>query len=504
VVVVNPVVNPSSSSIALYRGRFDPPGLHHVAVVRALLARFDRVVIVPWGAVAERAVDENVSAVYRARLIDLAFGRLDPRVTVDLRDLENLTVTTSASLDQELSSGGERVFHVIEHDSFAEDRRRLHERAALAIVAPEGAKVVGADGAVVITVGSDVAGRVMRHRIFEGEDIDDLVPEAVAADIRRRGLYRSIEPRAQTRLRLSSSAKVFISKDDRNPRAHALAERLRPFVTTDLTEASAIVVIGGDGSMLHAIQTHWRRRLPFLGINAGHIGFLLNDAKTALPEWPIAAAAGAGGASAGALGAAFGDAGSSLAAATSSLLFSAAERLLTAELVVHHLPMLHVELLGKDGRWTSGLTFNDAWVERSSGQSAWVEITVDGRVRLEKLVCDGVLVSTAAGSTAYARSMGASPLLADTPAWLLVGSNVMDPIRWKSALLAKNSVVEVRSLHVDKRPLAGFLHGVSMGEVTMLRARLSRAASAELCFLGLNDLTEKIARVQFPRAGELS
>jgi NAD+ kinase len=496
------VVVSQPANVALYRGRFDPPGHHHVSVVRALLLRFDRVVVVPWGAVADRAVDENVSAVYRARLIDLAFGRLDARVDVDLRDLENLSVTSSSKLEAEFAAGGDQVFHVVEHDSLQEERGRLHERAALAIVVPAGSEPPAPDGAIVITVGADVAGRVMRQRIFEGQDIDDLVPAEVASDIRRRGLYRSIEPRAQTRLRLSPTAKVFISKDDRNPRAHALAERLRPFVTTNLQEASAIVVIGGDGSMLHAIQTHWRRRLPFLGINAGHLGFLLNDAKTALPEWPMATG---GSETASAMRAAFGDANSSPASASpSSSLFSAAERLLTSELVVHHLPMLHVELLGKDGRWTSGLTFNDAWIERSSGQSAWVEITVDGRVRLEKLVCDGVLVSTAAGSTAYARSMGASPLLADTPAWLLVGSNVMAPIRWKSALLAKDSVVEIRSLHVDKRPLAGFLHGVSMGEVTMLRARLSRAASAELCFLGINDLTEKIARVQFPRAGDLS
>ena len=65
--------------MALYRGRFDPPGLHHVAVVEALLQRFDRVVIVPFGAIDGRAVDENVAPVYRARLIDLAFGGLGSR-----------------------------------------------------------------------------------------------------------------------------------------------------------------------------------------------------------------------------------------------------------------------------------------------------------------------------------------------------------------------------------------------------------------------------------------
>lgn len=459
-------------TLALYRGRFDPPGQHHVAVVQALLARFARVVVVPFGAVDGRAVDENVAPVYRARLIDLAFGGLGPRVHVDLRDLEHLTTTRASELDAELRAAGARVFHVLEHESHADDRRRLPPDAAVVIVAPAGVAVEG-HGAVVVNVGVDVAGSVMRQRAFSGTDIADVVPAAVADDIRRRGLYRSNEPRTRTRLRLPSDPRVFVSMDARNPKAQAIKQRLGGVVTDDIDAACAIVVIGGDGSMLHAIQTWWRKRLPFIGLNAGHLGFLLNDVATALPEPELPDAP------------------------------RAIERLLSTELVCHHLPMLYIELLKKDGTWTSGLTFNDAWVERSSGQSAWVEITVDGRVRLEKLVCDGVLVSTAAGSTAYARSMGATPLLADTPAWLLVGSNVMHPVRWKSALLARDSVVEVRSLHVEKRPLQGYLHGLSMGEVTRMRARLSRAASVELCFLGVNDLTEKIARVQFPQSSEL-
>jgi NAD kinase/nicotinic acid mononucleotide adenylyltransferase len=466
------VVVVSGVSVALYRGRFDPPGRHHVAVIEALLARFDRIVVVPFGAIDGRAVDENVAPVYRARLIDLAFGSLSSRVEVDLRDLEHLTTTRASELDQELRQTGVRVFHVVEHENQIDDRRRLPADAAVVIVAPEGV-AVDAPGAVIVNVGADVAGSVMRQRAFAGNDIADVVPAVVADDIRRRGLYRSNEPRTRTRLRLPSDPRVFVSMDERNPRAHIIKQRLGAVVTDDINAACAIVVIGGDGSMLHAIQTWWRRRLPFIGLNAGHLGFLLNDVKTALPEPELVDGP------------------------------RAAERLLSSELVCHHLPMLYVELLKTDGTWTSGLTFNDAWVERASGQSAWVEITVDGHVRLEKLVCDGVLVSTAAGSTAYARSMGATPLLADTPAWLLVGSNVMHPIRWKSALLAKDSVVEVKSLHVEKRPLVGFLHGQSRGEVTVMRARLSRVASAELCFLGVNDLTEKIARVQFPAGGEL-
>ncbi len=460
----------TAKTVAVYRGRFDPPGNHHVAAITALLTRFDRVLVAPWGVVNDRAADENVASVYRARLIDLAFSHLDSRVSVDLRDIENLSITSSELFQHELAQGGEAPTFVVECDVLAEDRARLHEGASFVVIAPEGTVVEGVDEAHIVRGGADVQGRVMRARAFHGADVEALVPPDVAADIRRRGLYRSIEPRSQTRLRLPGGSRVFVSMDERNPRAHALRARLGDFVTDDLEEANAIVVIGGDGSMLQAIQNHWRRRLPYIGLNAGHLGFLLNDVRQALPE------------------------------PTDDEPDDGAHKLMSSDFVVHHMPMLHVELQKSDGTWVSGLTFNDAWVERASGQSAWVEVKVDEHIRIDKLVCDGVLVSTAAGSTAYARSMGASPLLAGTPAWLIVGSNVMDPLSWKSALLAKDSVVEVRSLHVEKRPLNGYLHGISMGEVVMMRARLSRAASAELCFLHLNDLTEKIARVQFTGA----
>lgn len=466
-------------SVVVYRGRFDPPGQHHLATVQALLETFDQVLIVPYGPLAHRAVDENLSPFFRAHLIDLAFGRLGDRVRVDLKDIEHLVLTPHAELLTALKEEGhDTIAFAVEAASLKEDMARIPEGAAVVVVAAasDTATIAQKDTLPgrLITVDRDVEGKDMRQRVFQGHGVKDVIPEAVATIIARYGLYRSSEPRTRSRLRLESEGKIFISVDERNKRAMAQAARFESMHTHSLAEAQAIVVIGGDGSMLHAIQSHWRARLPFIGINAGHLGFLLNDARVALPEPDDAVDADAPD--------------------------PAAEALLASEFVVHHMPMMHVELLSRTGTWTSGLTFNDAWMERASGQSAWLEVKVDGQLRLEKLVCDGALVSTAAGSTAYARSMGASPLLADTPAWLLVGSNVMEPRHWKSALLAKNSIVEFRSLDPDKRPVNGYLHGVPMGEVTAMKSRLSRAASVELCFLGVNDLTEKIARIQFADA----
>ncbi len=455
----------TTTTAALYRGRFDPPGLHHVECIEALLKRFDRVVVMPWGPVGKRAIDENVSPVFRARLIDLAFARL-PRVVVDLKDIEHGTITPSDDVERSSKFlDGCVVSHVVEGDNFAEDVGRLHKDAKFVVVSVTGAVVDKAvEAKDVVVVEHDVAGAEMRRRIYESRAIDDLVPARVAAAIARQGLYRGI-PRSMTRFAVrtaSEEPRLLLVADRRNEKAMGWAAKFRRWEVKEDDDPNLVVVFGGDGSMLHAIQQHWRRRVPFFGVNAGHLGFLLNDAGAFIDDDAAIAA------------------------------------LWSEQLVVHHLPMLHVEMKTADDVWHEGLTFNDAWLERSTGQSAWIEVKVDGRTRLAKLVCDGALVSTAAGSTAYARSMGAHPLLADTPAWLLVGSNVVDPVLWKSGLLSPSSLVEMRALNFEKRPCTGFLHGVSMGEVREMKAKLSRASSVELAFLPAHDMAEKIARIQFP------
>jgi NAD kinase len=282
----------------------------------------------------------------------------------------------------------------------------------------------------------------------------ELVGPDVAEYVERHRLYRPTLPARTTRIHLDDP-RLLIEVADRNPKAREWAARFRPFERPD--DPNCVLVIGGDGTMLHAIQKHWRRRVPFYGINAGHVGFLMNDPKDALANFP------------------------------------------PPELIARQMPMLYAEMQTSDGGWKTGLSFNDVWVERSTGQSAWVQVSVNNQVRLPKVVCDGVLTSTAAGSTAYAMSMGAQPLLADTPAWLMVGSNVMQPLNWKSALLSLESIIEVRSLDPEKRPMYGYLHGVLMGEVTAMAVRISRIAAAELAFNPHHDLAEKIAQIQFPK-----
>jgi len=266
------------------------------------------------------------------------------------------------------------------------------------------------------------------------------------------------EPRA-ARMPLTDPRPLVVA-DERNPGTAVWREALAKIEAASPDSANCIVAIGGDGTIHHAIQQHWRRRLPFFGINAGHLGFLLNDPKLLC------------------------------------------DGTLPKEVICRPTPLLFVEMQKPDGSWTQHLTFNDAWIERSTGQTAWLKVTVDANERIEKLVCDGALVSTAAGSTAYARSMGAQPLLVDTPAWLIVGSNVIKPINWKAAMLSLDSRVEVLNLDPDKRPLNGYVHGDYVGPVLGMRARPSRIAAVELAFCPEHDITEKIAMIQFPTKGD--
>ena len=215
-----------------------------------------------------------------------------------------------------------------------------------------------------------------------------------------------------------------------------------------------IAVIGGDGFMLRTIKKLWRMRLPFFGVNVGHRGFLLNEPEGLANGIPT-------------------------------------------ELIVHELPMLEVETTSKSGKFGRRLAFNDAWVERATTQTAWIEIKVDGVVRVENLIADAALVATPAGSTAYAMAMGASPLPLDARALVLAASNSCVPLRFRPCILPIDSSVEFRALDPQKRPIVGVIDGVRQGRVMTLRATVSQTAKAKLAFVGGRGLAEKLAGIQF-------
>jgi len=455
--------------IALFGGSFNPPGLHHRRIAELLSTHFDEVRIVPCGPRPDKLEVNSVAPVFRAALADISFGDLN-KVVVDLFDLEHDTFTRNHDLEKRYAALGE-IWHVVGADWLTggksgqsaihtgwEQGPKLWANSRFLVLTRPGHDLDPADlppRSEFLTLELDESSTDIRELLIHGESVSHLVTDKAARYIQRYGLYRGTNP-ATWSAGTMADWRCLMHKDHRNEKALEIEQRLVPDV--DPSDPDYILCIGGDGSMLRAIREHWRRRLPFFGVNAGTLGFLLNAPEqvfeTGFPP---------------------------------------------AEVIFRQLPLLFIEMETVDGQIHTAHAFNDAWVERATSQSGWMEVQVNGISRLPKLVADGALVSTAAGSTAYARSMGASPLLADTPAWLLVGSNVQEPAHWKSALLSNDSTIEITNLDMAKRPLTAFVDGIELGIVKTLKARLSRAATVELAFLANRDMAEKIASIQFEK-----
>lgn len=458
-----------TTRIAVFGGSFNPPSLHHRELVEALLRQFDRVIVVPHGPRPDKPTTNDVEPIHRAVMNDLAFRGL-ANVRVELFDLEGLTFTRTDVLQRMFENEGE-LWHVVGSDLVqnGEDGQsvihRVWDRGTelwstlnFAVVRRTGFDIWESDlppHHEIVHANVEGSTFAIREQAFRRLPLTGLVSPEVAGYIDRYRLYRGTI--VGTTATWQDEPRIQVVHDERNPKAVAIAERFAPFVSS---EPNCILAIGGDGTMLQAIRRHWRLRLPFFGVNAGHLGYLLNSSDR-VPD------------------ALFPDDG----------------------IVLRRLPMLYVETVSADGIERSDLCFNDAWLERAGSQTAWIEVKIDDQVRLPKLVADGVLVSTAAGSTAYARSMGAAPLLADTPAVVLVGSNVMQPPGFRSALLGLDTEIEWTSLGGPKRPLNGYVDGILQGEVARMKVRASRIAAAELGFLPDHDMAEKIAQLQFPKWG---
>lgn len=452
--------------IAIFGGSFNPPGLHHRRIAEELVAshEFDEVLVIPCGGRPDKPSVNDVAPIHRAAMADLAFGDI-PGVTVLLFDLEQDTYTPAYRLQEMFGSDAE-VSHVVGADLVTggskgespiqtswKRGREIWESLNFAIVYREGVDLSREDLPPhhrelrhLHDAGASVS---IREKIFRGESVEKFLTPAVANYIRRYGLYRGAEPKLVHNVSLSEAGFLFVV-DEHNPSAVSYATTLREIEDKD--NPRGVLVFGGDGTMLKAVRTHWRRRLPFVGLNHGHRGFLLNQYPPNFHN----------------------------------------------RLATYHMPLLYVEANDTNGKVHDGVAFNDAWVERAAASTAWVEVKVNGRVVVEKLVGDGVLVGTPSGSTAYARAMGAYPVPITSQTLLLVGSNILEPFGWKMSYLPMDAEVEFRGLAPEFRPLKAVVDGVPLGEVNSLKARLSRIAAVELAFDPGEDIQRKLLDIQFP------
>lgn len=235
----------------------------------------------------------------------------------------------------------------------------------------------------------------------------------------------------------------------------ALSRLTRLYGQTSEAEADVIVALGGDGLMLETLHRNLQRRTPVFGMNRGSVGFLLNDYDEAgLTE--------------------------RIAGATAS--------------VIHPLEMV---AWGEDGRTRSGLAINEVSLLRQTRQSAKLRILVDGRVRMEELSCDGCLVATPAGSTAYNLSAHGPIIPLDAKVLALTPISAFRPRRWRGALLPHQSTVTFEVLEADKRPVSATADGFEVRRVTRVEVRERRDVALTMLFDAGRSFEERVLAEQF-------
>lgn len=223
------------------------------------------------------------------------------------------------------------------------------------------------------------------------------------------------------------------------------------------SEADAIVCLGGDGFMLETLHSVLGQRdaPPVYGMNCGSVGFLMNPyAEDDLPA-----------------------------------------RLGRAQAAVLH--PLRMRAVTQTGAVQEALALNEVNLFRQVRQAAKIRILVDGRVRLAELVCDGVLVSTPAGSTAYNLSAHGPIVPLSANLLPLTPISAFRPRRWRGALLPSTVNVMFEVLEADKRPVAAVADSTEVRRVASVSVREERGVAATVLFDPDQGLSERIIAEQF-------
>lgn len=232
----------------------------------------------------------------------------------------------------------------------------------------------------------------------------------------------------------------------------ALAKR---YGAVTLDKANVVVALGGDGFMLQTLHELRDSGTPIYGMNRGSVGFLMND--YALENLP--------------------------------------ERLAAAQRTVIH-PLV-MEATDANGKKHTAPAINEVSVFRQSYQAAKLKLTVDGKVRMDELICDGVLVATPAGSTAYNLSAHGPILPINASLLALTPLSPFRPRRWRGALLPDRAKIDIEVLEADKRPVNAVADHFEVRGAVKVSARMDMASSMVMLFDPGHSLDERILREQF-------
>ena len=238
-----------------------------------------------------------------------------------------------------------------------------------------------------------------------------------------------------------------------NAEAQQALSRLRALYPDAGAAAQVLVCIGGDGFLLETLAS--APNLPVYGINRGTIGFLLNPFVAEDLEIRLARA---------------------------------------RSVAIHPLEM---RAMNTSGQRHTCKALNEVALFRQTRQAAQIQISIDATKRLERLVCDGVLVCTPAGSTAYNLSAHGPILPLRSRLLGLTPISAFRPRRWRGALLPDDSEVHLRILDAEKRPVSATADSVEVRDVVEVQVRLLKDQAHTLLFDPDHHLEERMMQEQF-------
>lgn len=240
------------------------------------------------------------------------------------------------------------------------------------------------------------------------------------------------------------------------PAQAALETLTRRYPHVPVSEADIIVSLGGDGFMLHTLHRHAaERRIPVFGMKLGSVGFLMNLYRE------------------------------------DGLI----ERLCVAQQAVLH--PLRMRVVGESGGLHTALAINEVSLLRQTKQAAKLRISVDGIVRVEELICDGAMLATAAGSTAYNLSAYGPILPLGSDVLALTPISPFRPRRWRGAIVKRTSVVKFEVLDHYKRPVSATADATEVRDVVEVEVAEAPDEAMVVLFDPEHSLEERILSEQF-------
>jgi NAD+ kinase len=247
---------------------------------------------------------------------------------------------------------------------------------------------------------------------------------------------------------------AFVASETAEAQA-ALQSMTARYGNADAAKADVIVALGGDGLMLGTLHRYMNDHTPIYGMNRGSVGFLMNEYHE------------------------------------DALL----DRLEGAE--VSRIRPLTMTAVDHEGTVHRALAINEVSVFRETHQVAKLRISVDNKIRLEELSCDGLLVATPAGSTAYNLSAYGPILPIDARLLALTPISAFRPRRWRGALLPSGARIEIEVLEAEKRPVSAVADNAATRSVVNVVVEESREVEILMLFDPGHNLDERILSEQF-------